>query len=448
MIGSFVRCCVVLVIFLLANQFSSKPVDAATVPLPTGEINKYLIIGMGPSSDGDAIDIDNAELGSHKAGAPLDSGFTSGGSTFGPNLLGNVPNIPFVPTNALPVIGGIASDGNMALTDSTGKITTQNVGVYADLGIHAAEDAVNAIGTGGLSSTFYYDEAFTDVTDSNGFPNTLTSFTAANPGANGHNNTSATGVNVPTGTVDSSYNLADGNGLTGDVDLSALNAELAAVKAAIPMLNAVDNGNVSFGVIDLKLSSGLIDKSMHPTDKDFGVSGDITASASSASDGGTFTVTLTNTGLTVIDFDVDSGEDVTVSNYNFVIDGPVGSSALFRVPDGSSFLTSQGNVLAGAEGIGLNSIIIATLDDTNDTQFSIQNSVINGIAMWSLMMAGGDIDIDNAQGCAQFVADTVDMSNARFTHCGSGPHLNPEPTSLVLVFLAVVGFCVPRRRSI
>ena len=111
---------------------------AATIPLATPEIHKYLLIGMGPSSKGDAIDIDNGEMGSHKAGAPIDSGFTSGGSTFGPNLLGNVPNIP---VNALAVFGGIASDGNMALTDSTGRFTFLNVGIYADLGVHAAASA-------------------------------------------------------------------------------------------------------------------------------------------------------------------------------------------------------------------------------------------------------------------------------------------------------------------
>ena len=229
--------------------------------------------------------------------------------------------------------------------------------------------------------TFYFDETFTDVTSSSGFPNTLDTFTPANPGANGHNNTSATGTNVPTGTVPSTYNFASGNGLTGSVDLSALNAELAAAKATIPMLNSVDNPNASFGRIDLgaSFSDGSIDKSMHLSDKGFGVSGDISATASSASDGGTFTITLQNTGLTVIDFDVAAGKDITVSNYNLVIDGPAGAHALLRVPDGSSFLTSQGNVLAGNGGIGLKAIIIATLNTVEETHFSIQNSVINGI---------------------------------------------------------------------
>ena len=131
--------------------------------------------------------------------------------------------------------------------------------------------------------TFYFDETFTDVTSSSGFPNTLDTFTPANPGANGHNNTSATGTNVPTGTVPSTYNFASGNGLTGSVDLSALNAELAAAKATIPMLNSVDNPNASFGRIDLgaSFSDGSIDKSMHLSDKGFGVSGDISATASS-----------------------------------------------------------------------------------------------------------------------------------------------------------------------
>lgn len=420
--------------------------DAGTLPLSTAEIDKYLLIGLGPGSKGDAIDIDNGEMGSHKAGAPIDSGFTSGGSTF-PNLLGNVPDIP---TNALPVFAGIDSSGNMALTDSTGTFNLSNVGIYADLGIHAAASAGTA--DNGKSNTFYYDASFTDVTDSDGFPNTLDSFTAANPGGNGHNNTSATGTNVSTGSVSSSFDLSNGNGLTGSVDLSALDAEIAAAKATIPMLNPIDNPDVSFGTIDLGsgFSDGSIDKSMHPSDKGFGISGDITAAASSSSDGGTFLVTLQNTGLTVIDFDVDAGKDITVSNYNFVIDGPVGSQALIRVPDDSAFLTSQGNVLAGTGGIGLGNIVIASLNEVEETHFGIQNSVINGVAMWSLTMEDGVIDIDNAQGCAQFIADSIDISNARFTHCGSGPTfggpLIPEPSTLALGLVAGLALFSGRRR--
>ena len=429
-----------ILVFVFACCCVVSMSHAATLPISTAEMNKYLLIGMGPSSEGDAIDIDNGEMGSHKAGAPIDSSFTSGGSTFGPNLLGNVPDIP---TNALPVFGGIASDGNMALTDSTGRFTLQNVGIYADLGIHAAASAAAA--DNGKSSTFYYDASFTDVTNNEGFPNTLDSFTPANPGLNGNNNTFATGTNVPTGDVNATFDLADGNGLTGNVDLSALNAEIANAKMAIPMLNAVDNPNVNFGVVDLNNTDGAIDKSMHPSDKGFSVSGAISGTASSASDGGTFTVTLANTGLTVIDFSVESGKDILVSNYNFVIDGPVGSSALIRVPDDSAFLTSQGNVLAGTGGIGLDGIIIASLNEVEETHFGIQNSVINGVAMWSLTMVDGVIDIDNAQGCSHFVADSIDISNARFTHCGTGNAI-PEPSTLMLMGLAVAGLLVGRRR--
>jgi len=418
-------------------------VAGEVLPFETDEIRKYLLIGMADGGTADAVDVNDGELGSHKAGAPYED-FTTPSSTFPSELLGNVPDIPL---NALPVFGGINHSGNIAVTDDSGDFNFNNVGVYADVGVQTADTAADADDSG--DNYFYYGTSFTDDPNVNsdgagGFPNTLDSFGYTNEVVN--HNTTATGKTVAVGDVPAMYDMAEGNGLTGNVDFSALNAEIAAARTAIPAFSPGDldgNGDpIHFGTIDLgpSFSDGKIDKSMHPDDKGFGVSGDITASASSKNDGGTFLVTVNHAGLTVIDFDVDSGKEILVSNYNFVIDGPEGAFVIVRIPDDSEFSTSQGNVLAGTGGVGCNAIVLVTLNTVTEEHFDFQNSVLNGVAFWSLTDVDGTINHSNTQGCSQFIGDIIDMDNVRYIHCTL-----PEPATLAL--LALGGLALIRRRS-
>ncbi len=429
------------------------------LPFDTIEINKYLLIGTTDDPTADAVDVDNGELGSHKAGAPFDPTFTTPDGTFPGQLIINVPDIPL---GALPVFGGINHSGNIAVTHSQGNFNFNDVAVYADTGVQAADSAGNADHSNSGSNYYYYDTTFTDDPNdpddgSGGFTNTLDSFGLANPGVN--NNTFATGKSVKAQDVPATYNLVDGNGLTGEVNFEALKADLGVARTAIAKFDKDDdnynedgNGNpINFATIDLTKSSSIIGKSMHPNDKGFDVSGDITATADSEDAGGSFTVTLQNTGLTVIDFDLKEGASkLEVSNYNFVIDGPEGSFAVLRVPNGVEFATTQANVLAGTGGIGYHGIIIATLNTETNNRFTFSQSILNGVAFWSLPVDNGKIDHSNTQGCAQFISGIVDMDNVRYVHCTAGPII-PAPSTVVglasMGMVAAVAWLLRRRRS-
>lgn len=443
---------VLLGLGVLMLPFCGQKAFAASLPFDTTELTEYLLVGMADGGVGDAIDADNVELGSHKAPAPIFSSFADD-SAFGPSLLGNVPDIPLM---ALPVFGGIDHSGEIAVTSPSGDYTFSNAGIYAQTGVQSADSIGGA--NDGDSNTFFYDTSFTDAPNvggdgQGGFPNTLDSFGLANPGVN--NNTTGTATEVSTGSVPAQFNISSGNGLTGNVDFNPLLTEINALKTGIPNLSLGDNdgeGNpISFATIDLgsNFTDGAIDKSMHPSDKGFGQSGPITASADSDSDGGTFKVTLDNTGVTVIDFDVEQDKDINLTNYNFVVDGPAGSFALVRIPEGSNFIINQGNVLAGTSGIGLDSIVMSVINapNDNDTHFNFNDAVVNGVAFWDLGMGDGTINLQNVQGCAQFVGDVINMSNVRLTHCGSGSDRIPEPGSIAILALGgcVLAFAARRR---
>jgi hypothetical protein len=64
------------------------------------------------------------------------------------------------------------------------------------------------------------------------------------------------------------------------------------------------------------------------------------------------------------------------------------------------------------------------------------------VAFWSLGDNGGVIDISNAQGCTQLIADIVDLDDVRFNRC----EFIPEPASLGL--LAMGGLAILRRRRL
>ena len=67
----------------------------------------------------------------------------------------------------------------------------------------------------------------------------------------------------------------------------------------------------------------------------------------------------------------------------------------------------------------------------NDTHFNVNNAILNGIAFWSMGPNGGIINVNNAQGSVQLVADIVDMDNVRF---GRSSFAIPAPgTALVLL---------------
>ena len=267
-----------------------------------------------------------------------------------------------IPGNTLPVFQGISGDGNVAVVDPDGQFNFSNLAIYADVGVECAGSAGDC-NNGDSGTTF----------------NTLP-FPA--------------------------------NGLTGNVDFSALTAELNAAKVAINALLATDT-------IDLTADGGKIS-------------------------GGTTTITL-DPGLNVIDIitNTSGATDFLIENANFVIDGPADSSVIFRVEDDANMIVSQSALLVSDSGIGLDDVLFFSDKNDNDAHFNLSNVVVNGVAFWDLSMFTdpSEIVFNNVQGCTQVVGNKVNAGqDVRLTNCGFAPI--PEPGTLVLLAIGLSGLAI------
>ncbi|THB69512.1 MAG: PEP-CTERM sorting domain-containing protein [Gammaproteobacteria bacterium] len=182
------------------------------------------------------------------------------------------------------------------------------------------------------------------------------------------------------------------NGVNVDVDLSALTSEIGTAKDQIANLSAE-----TFITTD----SGLIDQD---------------------------TVVQLEDGLNVISFSGVGDNDVLLDNSNLIFQGGIDSMAIVIVPESSNFLVSQGNLVIGDGGIGLNNVLIVTLKDDNDTHIDLQNSIVNGVALWDLSMGEGEVSFDNVGGCTQVVGDKLNFNDVNLNRCGFSPSaITPSP---------------------
>ena len=305
------------------------------------------------SSINDAVIASNFEIGANQSATPM-SGLT---------LVQ-----PFPPANTLPVFQGISGDGNVAVVDPAGQFNFSDLDIYAD----------PSIGVRCAAST--------------GFCN------------NGDGNTTFNGLSFPA------------NGLTGNVDFSALISELNNARTDINALTAT-------GTLDLNSSDGKISDQ-------------------------TRLITLAS-GLNVIDIITDSsGEtDFLLENSNLIIDGGADSSVIFRVEDDANMLVSQSAILVGDGGIGLDDVMFFSDKNDNDTHFSLSNTVVNGIAFWDLSDFGdpSEISFNNVQGCTQAVGNKLNTGqNVRLTRCSFAPV--PEPNTGLLVALGITSLALGGRK--
>jgi len=335
--------------------FYANPIQSyAELPFFTDEIGDYLLIGNGPVTMADAVDADNFEFGANKAMVPATS-------ACGPGLAGNVPPLA---ANTLPVFSGISGDGNIAITKMSpdGVYSLSDVGVYADIGIEVAAPTEDA-GDDGTNNSFFNDP--------NEWPNTFDGTTCTFV------------VGDPPALIDDP-NFA---GVTAAVDFTALIAELLDAKTVIPPLIPTATLDVTSGIGTG--SQGVIQDTTH-------------------------TINLV-AGLNVIDVDTN-GADFVLNDATLVIDGPAGSFAIIRIPDQVNFLISNGNILVGDGGMGLNNVIFYSENVENNVHFNFDNTILNGVVFWTLEPAG-EININNAQGCTQLIADKINLNDVRFTRC-------------------------------
>jgi hypothetical protein len=380
------------------------------------ESKPYLLIGNGPVNDfggqpgiGQAVNMNNFELGANKAPVPSPSSF--GPNTDSPDLLGNVLDIPI---NAATVMTGIDFSGNIAVTSGKGVFNLQDVGVYADpkIGIRCVQSVKDCdVGT---QNSFFNDPKQ--------FPNTFT----ANPSSPaGTMNTTGSGVGVNPNNADQSTRIDDPNfkGVTGNVDFTALKNEIFtgpnSANAMISMLTATGTLTESDGTIqptDNAIFNG------NPLYGSFARTNSTKKNGVDAVTGGTFTLTLSS-GLHIIDVNA-GGNDFQLDGINFVIDAAAGVTdpndvaVIFRINQASTknFLISNSNVLTG-KNIGLNNVLFHTDRNTKEGHFNFNNTVINGAAFWTTEQKGGEIVINNAQGCTQLVADKINLNDVRFKRC-------------------------------
>lgn len=397
--------------------------SATSLPFDTTEIGEYLIVGMGPVNDsgpsvgvGQASNTNNFELGAMRAPVPATSDFLDGGSSGGPSLDGNVPSLP---SDIEDIFQGVSGDGNVAITHEDGVFNYQDVGVYADRGIDCAA-ATDADCDDGTSNSFFNDPEM--------FPNTFDTGTQ-------------TGVSINPGDADQTTRIDDSNfaGVNSGIDFTILLDELGDAMTEIPAL-------VGTSVLDL--TDGNVSGTIDPTNfGDVSISG---PAALSTPDANTLAITVSGTGLHVIDIDTD-GNDFLLSNMNLVIDGPDGALVIFRLPSTSgttdqNMLISNSNVLAGDGGIGLESVVFFSNRPDTNSHFNFSNTVLNGVAFWSLGKQGGEINIDNAQCCTQLISDKITLNDVRFTRCAFGASV-PEPNLGILLSVAGLGLVGALRRS-
>jgi len=176
--------------------------------------------------------------------------------------------------------------------------------------------------------------------------------------------------------------------------------------------------------------------------------GDITGSITTSS--GNITTDQTvflSSGLNILDFSGVGSNDISLQA-NLIFQGGSDAFAIALVPDGSAFLTSNGNLVIGNGGIGLNNVLLVSTDDT--LSFDLSNTIINGVALWdlgALSNSSVNMSLDNVGGCTQLVGGDVDIQNVNLSRCAFDTTVVPVPAAVWLFGSGLIGLVGIARRK-
>ncbi len=396
------------------------PALAQTVPPVSTELDKYLIIGNQSQENGDAVDIQNTEIGADREFLSDGSSSPNSQAQGGPNTRDvfepgvrwpalSSPQNP--PSPAANVFEGIDWSGNVAVTAPDGQFSMSDVDVYADIGVDCAVGSAAAC-TQSVSNTTHFPDGSTIGSG-------------------------------PSGSMSDPTNA----GINPNTNFTALENELVAWEQFIVGLTADTTITANIENENSKDGSGPRVTNLNDID------------SNGNSDG-----------FAVIDIDVGDN-DFLVNNSDWILQGDEDVFAIFRIQGDSNFVLSNSSILLGDDGIGdedgdgiideLGAIFYVDDPlDSSDSVFNFDNVILNGIGLWDFtaIRPNGidhtrktELNINNGQGCAQFISSKVNFNDVRWNRCAQGAPPTtqvPEPSSLGLfgVGLFGLGYVAWRRR--
>lgn len=388
-------------------------VSAGMLPSSTALVDQYLITGMRKSGIGDAVNIQNTEIGA-------DRSFLSNGSA-GPNTTGEGGPNTFdvfaerwglsqnpqtgdtsnVPPGAASVFEGVDWSGNVAITSQTGQFSMSNVDVFADIGINVNRTPVSG-SKQSVSNTYFFPDQ--DL--------------------------------VSSGLVDNNVGISSFNSAPLLSELSTLKSDIQGFTSEFTITSNIENQNA-------KDASGPFVTDLDAAD----TNGD---------------------GLAIIDID-RGGSDFELNNSDWILKTEKNTLAVFRVLGESNFNLSNSSILMGDGGIvpapvqqDIGAIFFkgdSEGSDSSDKVFNFNNVILNGIGIWDLVTVGDmgttEIGINDGQGCAQFVGSSIDFNDVRWNRCrfatlDEGPEPVPEPSSFAIFAIGALcmGGMVRRRKKL
>jgi hypothetical protein len=443
-----------IAIALAVSAFAAAPTNAQNVLQTSPQTRQNLVIGTGQGTVGNefsAFQQSNTEIGANQElvstsnnGAPSQrTGSLPNGST--PNLFGvflgaagqaaslggnrwsdidpshggDTVGIPDRLPGARPIFEGIDFSGNVALTGSLAKFESSNSDINANIGVQCNRA-------------------------SGCFPNPSSPNTWF-PGP-------ATGT--------PGQNLNAGNGIT-QFNPTALTNELKAQRDFIVGLKA-----------DVTFTSGFVNQNI----KDAGAPALTDLDAIDAS--GAVNRLGRNDGFAVIDIDVGAGQKFEINNTDWILRSTRNTFAIVRMKNGSQFDLSNASVVLGDGNPNstntitqLGAIFFQDAFKGTNELFNLNNVILGGVALWDMTdfnpnrsallnsatsvfapSTGNNrtvINMQNAQGCSQFISDQVLMSNNRWNRCDVAAHSTavpvPAPPMPALFALALACLAAARR---